>query len=147
MKADRYAFILVSDKDHWSKLLEKERNGNNMQVFIRKNRVAPKETSKLLFYVKKPVRQIRGVADFIERVTGDPLELWNRFGSESIFESVSEYSAFIEGREKATFVRFNNLKEFQQPISSEQLCEATGLTLTPRSGRYLTFDQTKQLTV
>ena len=70
---------------------------------MRKNQVGPRAAQKLLFYVKKPVMQVRGVPDFIERITGGSEELWSKCGAETCFESRSEYAAFAEGREKNDF--------------------------------------------
>jgi hypothetical protein len=71
MKRERYAFILVADKKYWNKLRERDEASGETHAFVRKNQVAPKTAQKLLFYVKKPVMQVQGIADFIERLTGD----------------------------------------------------------------------------
>ena len=71
MKRERYAFILVADKKYWNKLRERNKASGETHAFVRKNQVAPKTAQKLLFYVKKPVMQVQGIADFIERLTGD----------------------------------------------------------------------------
>ncbi len=108
VKSERYAFILVSDEKNWNKLCGHCSGRKGIISFVRKSVVAPVETQKLLFYVKKPIMQIRGVADFFERQTGEREELWRRLGRESCFQSFDEYLDFIQGREKATFVRFKN---------------------------------------
>jgi hypothetical protein len=66
----RYAYILISDEKWWNRLCERNRNSNQINVFVRRSRVGPLRTQKLLFYVKKPIMQIRGVASFIERLAG-----------------------------------------------------------------------------
>jgi predicted transcriptional regulator len=98
---------LVADKKYWNKLLERNRVSGGTHAFVLKNQVAPKTAQKLLFYVKKPVMQVQGIADFMERLTGDSGELWRKYGSESCFETFEEYCAFAEGRQRMTFVRFN----------------------------------------
>ena len=115
MKPERYAFILVADKKYWNKLRERNKVNSGTHAFVRKNQVAPKTAQKLLFYVKKPVSQVQGTADFIERLTGDSGELWRRYGSKSCFETFEEYCAFAEGREMMTFVRFKNFVELENP--------------------------------
>ena len=72
-------------------------------VFIRKNRVAPTEAEQLLFYVTRK-KQVLGVADFLERLTGNYEDLWEKFGGESCFESFEEYKSFADGRLMMTFI-------------------------------------------
>ena len=67
MKRERYAFILIADKKYWNKLCERNKVNEGTHVFVRKSKVAPKTAQKLLFYVKKPVMQVKGIADFVER--------------------------------------------------------------------------------
>jgi predicted transcriptional regulator len=147
MKNERYAFILVSDEKNWYKMCEHCRGQKGIIAFVRKSMVAPVETQKLLFYVKKPVMQIRGVADFFERQTGEREELWRRLGKESCFQSFDEYLDFIEGREKATFVRFKNFRELENPVSVEVFTSVTGLSSVFRGGRYLTLEQLSRLLI
>jgi hypothetical protein len=108
MKNERYAFILVADEKYWNKLCERSNSNMAVHAFVRKNQVAPKAAEKLLFYVKKPVMQVRGTADFIERLTGPAEELWSEHGGETCFESFEEYCDFAQGRLEMTFVRFKN---------------------------------------
>jgi predicted transcriptional regulator len=145
VEKERYAFILISDEKHWNMLRLCNKTNRSTHVFVRKNLVGPTQTIKLLFYVKRPIKQIRGVADFVERLTGDDVGLWEKFGTESCFESFAEYRAFIEGRERVTFVRFRNFKELENPITAEMFTSAVGLSLAPRGGRYLNLEETKQL--
>ena len=146
-KNERYAFILVSDEKNWHTLCEHCGGQKGVFAFVRKSMVAPVETQKLLFYVKKPVMQIRGVADFFERQTGERVELWRRMGKESCFQNFDEYLDFIEGREKATFVRFKNLRILDNPISAEVFTSVTGLSSVFRGGRYLTLEQFSMLLI
>ena len=76
MKHERYAFILIADEKYWKLLCERNRASSGTYSFVRRSKVAPKAAQKLLFYVKKPVMQVKGIADFVERVTGDSGELW-----------------------------------------------------------------------
>jgi hypothetical protein len=108
MKTERYAFILIADEKYWTLLCERNRNSGGIYSFVRRNKVAPKSAQKLLFYVKKPVMQVRGIADFVERVTGDNGELWRKHGKESCFETFEDYQDFAQDRTSMTFVRFKN---------------------------------------
>jgi predicted transcriptional regulator len=144
MKRERYAFILVADKKYWNKLRERNKASGETHAFVRKNQVAPKTAQKLLFYVKKPVMQVQGIADFIERLTGDSGELWRKYGSESCFETFEEYCAFAEGRSKMTFVRFRNFVEIENPKTTEVIRRILG-SLQGFRGKYVNLAMTKQL--
>ncbi len=144
MEHERYAFILIAGEKYWNRLRERNKTERN-HVFIRKNQLSPKKAQKLLFYVKRPVMQVRGVADFIERLTGDCEELWGKFGSESCFESFEEYLAFAEGREKMTFVRFENFREIENPKSTEIVASILG-SLKGFRGKYVNLETAIQLT-
>jgi predicted transcriptional regulator len=145
MKTDRYAFILISDKKYWKRLCDRSKTGKVVSAFVRKNRVAPKATEKLLFYVKKPVMQVRGMADFVERQTGQATELWKKLGAETCFASYDEYCWFAHGRTEMTFVRFRKFSELENPKSTEVLRTVLG-TLQGFRGKYVDFGTAEQLT-
>ena len=145
MKSERYAFILISDEKYWNRLRERSRANREVHAFVRKNQVGPREAQILLFYVKKPIMQIRGTADFIERLTGDREELWRKYGAESCFESFDEYAAFAQGREKMTFVRLKNFTELENPKSTEVIRSVLG-SLQGFRGKYVNEETAKQLT-
>jgi predicted transcriptional regulator len=144
MKQERYAFILVADEKYWNKLCERNQVSGGIHAFVRKSQVAPKNTQKLLFYVKKPVMQVRGVADFIERLTGDSGELWRKYGAESCFESFEEYNAFAKGRTMMTVVRFKNFVELENPKPAKALRSILG-SLQGFRGKYVNLATAKQL--
>jgi predicted transcriptional regulator len=144
MKPERYAFILVADKKYWNKLRERNKASSGTHAFVRKSKVAPKTAQKLLFYVKKPVMQVLGIADFIERLTGDSGELWRKHGAETCFENLEEYDAFAQGRTTMTFVRFNNFVELENPKDTEATRSILG-SLQGFRGKYVNLATTKQL--
>jgi predicted transcriptional regulator len=144
MKRERYTFILIADEKYWNKLRERNKTQLEIHAFVRKNQVAPKNAEKLLFYVKKPVMQVRGTADFIERLTGDSEELWRNYGAESCFESFEEYCEFAQGRMMMTFVRFNNFKELENPKPTEAIRNILG-SLQGFRGKYVNFETAEQL--
>ena len=145
MKRERYAFILIADEKYWNRLRERNKANRGIHAFVRKNQVGPKNAQRLLFYVKKPVMQIRGVADFIERLTGDREELWRKYGAESCFESFKEYCAFAQGREMMTLVRFKNFTELENPKPTEVIRSILG-SLQGFRGKYVNLATAKQLT-
>ena len=90
--------------------------------------------------------QVRGTADFIERLTGEREELWRKYGAETCFESFDEYAAFAQGREKMTFVRLKNFAELENPKSTEVIRSVLG-SLQGFRGKYVNEETAKQLTV
>jgi len=142
-----YAYILIFEEKWWNRLCERNRNSNQIRVFVRRNRVGPLKTQKLLFYVKKPIMQIRGVADFIERLAGDYKELWNMYGNETCLKTFDEYVSFLKGRKTATFIRFTNFHELDSPVSMKAISKVLDVLRIPRGGKYLNRETTNQLIV
>ncbi|MEM2911027.1 MAG: hypothetical protein QW146_00800 [Candidatus Bathyarchaeia archaeon] len=147
MRDEHYGFILLSDEKWWNRLCERNRTGSQTHAFVRRSLVGPLETQKLLFYVKRPAMQIKGVADFIERVAGDYKELWSKYGSETCLKSFEDYLDFLQGRRKVTFIRFTNFCELEAPVSMEALTRVLGILKVPRGGKYINREMVNQLTV
>lgn len=121
------------------------KSGRSVHVFVRRNLVGPLYAEKLLFYVKRPFMQIRGLADFVERVAGNAEELWKRYGGETCLDSFDGYIKFLRGREKATFIRFTNFHEFEAPISAKVLKKFLGISKIPRGGWYISREALNKL--
>ena len=145
MAEEQYGFILLSDEKWWNRLCERCKSGKKTHAFVRRNLVGPVKTEKLLFYVKRPSMQIKGVADFIERLAGDAKELWEKYRDEACLNSYKEYSAFLKGRKKATFIRFTNFCELENPVSFEALKRLFGILKVPRGGKYINREIVNQL--
>jgi predicted transcriptional regulator len=107
--------------------------------------VGPKEAKLLLFYVTHPHKEIRGVGDFIERITGNADDLWNIYGHESLLASYEEYMDFLQRRMKATFIRFKNLRVLAAPVSASVISKVTGTSGIPRMGMYITKEMAQRL--
>jgi predicted transcriptional regulator len=107
--------------------------------------VGPKNAKQIFFYVTHPHKDIRGYADFVERVTGDAKDLWKSLGHESLLSSYDEYNDFLQGRKKATFIRFRNLKEFPKPVTTKVMAQIIGKEKMPQIGLYLTERMSHQL--
>jgi predicted transcriptional regulator len=129
----------------WNRLCNQNRLGKSKHSFVRRGVVGPKHTKKLFFYVTHPRKEIRGFADFSERIAGDSKDLWNSLGEESLLSSYSEYKDFLQGRKKATFIRFTNLKELPIPIKEETLSRIFGKKRMPQMGLYMTKKIAQQL--
>jgi len=135
---ERYAYVLLNIEKYWSRLCAQDTAGKKVHVFVRKGIVGPKKAEILLFYVTHPHKEIRGVGDFIERIIGDADDLWNAYGHESLLESHREYMDFLQGRTKATFIRFKNLRALATPVPANIVFQATGISRMPRMGKYIT---------
>ena len=144
MKDEGYAFILIAGEEYWDRLRQRASDVDVTLAFVRKGQVGPVLTKKLIFYVKKPFMQIRGTADFIERLKGDGDEMWTKYGTESCFNSKEEYDNFVQGRDRVTVVRFRNLSELKKPKPAEEICIIIG-SLRGFRGRYVDSDLAKRL--
>ena len=141
----RYAFIVLNLEKFWKRLCSQNRAGKQAHAFIRRGVVGPKNAKLLFFYVIHPHKDIRGFADFVERVTGDAENLWKSLGHESLLNSYNEYKDFLQGRKKATFIRFRNLNEFPNPVTTKVLSKVVGIERMPQMGLYLTERMANQL--
>jgi predicted transcriptional regulator len=137
-KLKRYAFIVLNLEKFWKRLCSQNRAGKQAHAFVRRGVVGPKNAKLLFFYVTHPHKDIRGYADFIERLTGDAEDLWESLGHESLLNSYDEYKDFLQGRKKATFIRFRNLRELPIPITTKVLSQVIGKERMPQMGLYLT---------
>ncbi len=137
MTEEHYAYLLIEDEKWWNSRTSKNRLGSDVHSFVRKGKVGPKEAEKLLFYVKSPVKQIKGAAEFLERITGTSDELWQLHGQETVFESRDQYDSFVAGSSTVTFIRFKNMEELQNPVDFNTVSASTGITKMPQGGKYL----------
>ncbi len=144
MSNERYAYILMVDEKYWNRLCQRNNAQIGTHVFIRKNQVAPKEVDQLLFYVTRK-KQVLGAADFLERLTGNYEDLWEKFGGESCFESFEEYKSFADGRLMMTFIRFSNFREIDNPKSKEEVSKVLGSLRGFGAGNYLDKETAMQL--
>jgi len=143
--SERHAYILLNYEKFWKRVCSQNRAGKVVHAFVRRGKVGPKKTELLLFYVTHPLKEIRGVGEFVERKTGDADDLWYAHGSETCLKTYEEYTDFLQGRPKATFIRFRNLRELPAPIPVSVICEATSIKQMPRSGKYINKKTVNQL--
>jgi len=139
-----YAYILTVDEKYWSRLRQRGEELHSSHVFVRKNQVAPKQVDKLLFYITRK-KQIQGTADFVERLTGNYDDLWEKFGDETYFESFDEYKKFTDGRRKVTFIRFRNLTQIIDPKPTEELVKVVGTLDRFGLGQYVDAETVMEL--
>jgi len=143
--SERYAYILLITPKWWDRLCDRSEAGKKFHAFVRRGLVGPKKTNRLLFYVTHPPKEIRGFAEFVERVTGEADDLWRAYRGETSPRSYKEYRDFLEGSPKATFIRFKNLKTLSQPISAKVIFQVVGVGRMPRGGRYLSREMAQKL--
>ena len=142
---DNYAFIVLNFEKFWNRLYTQNSAGKTNHAFVRRGVMGPKNTKKLFFYVTHPRKKIQGYADFIERIAGNAEDLWQSLGHESLLNSYDEYQGFLQGRKKATFVRFKNLKELPKPVTAEAWAQILGRKRMPQIGMYITKETAHQL--
>jgi predicted transcriptional regulator len=134
---EHYAFIMMVREKWWIKFRERHKEGKKIHSFVMRGAAPPKSAQFILFYVTKPVREIAGYAQYIERKVGDPQELWNTYDSESVLNSEEQYEEFIGNAQKVSFVRFKNLREAANPISLNNLLMLLGVKRLSRKGFYI----------
>ena len=137
-KLKKYAYIVGNYEKYWNRLCSQNRAGKQAHAFVRRGVVGPKDAKLIFFYVTHPHKDIQGFADFVERVTGDSKKLWKSLGHESLLSSYDEYNDFLQGRKKATFIRFRNLKELPKPVTTKTMTQIIGRERMPQMGLYLT---------
>lgn len=143
--SERYAYILLITPKWWDRLCDRLEAGKTFHAFVRRGLVGPKKTNLLLFYVTYPFKEIRGFAEFVERVTGEADDLWRTYRGETSLRSHKEYRDFLEGKPRTTFVRFRNLEIFSQPISAGVILRVVGIGRMPRGGRYISREVAHEL--
>ena len=147
MPNEWYVYILLSKEKWWNRLCRRNTSSSQIHAFVRRSHVGPLSTQKLFFYVNKSVMQIRGVADFVERLAGDHKELWDLHGDETCFRTVDEYVRFLQGRTTATFIRFTSFRELADPVSMEVMRKVSGILRIPPMGKYLNRETANQLMI
>ncbi len=141
----KYAYIVLNLEKFWKRLCSQNGAGKSTHAFVRRGAVGPKNAKQLFFYVTHPHKDIRGYAEFVEHVTGDAKDMWKSLGHESLLNSYDEYAEFLQGRKKATFVRFRNLKELPKPVKTKTLAQIIGKERMPQQGMYITEKMAHQL--
>jgi predicted transcriptional regulator len=145
MAEDRYAYVLVEDERWWNRRIIRNKAPGVIHSFVRRGKVGPKQASRLLFYIKLPVRQIKGVGEFVERVTGPKDELWNRYGAETVFQNKDEYDKFVNGRSSVTLIRFRNMEELDKPVDFKTFHAAANIKRMANGGLYISREALSQM--
>jgi predicted transcriptional regulator len=143
---EKYAFVMMIKDKYWREFYNLNREGRKELSYVQHgDRAPPKNAAVLLFYVTKPVGEIAGYAEFIERKFGNADSLWNDHGNESAFKSKGQFEAFIGDEKKVSLIRFKNLQEAAKPIHLNNLLMILGKERLPRRGFYLNKETTDKL--
>lgn len=135
--SEKQAFVMMVQEKYWNGFCRRNREGKGTHSFVLRGIAPPRGASKLLFYVTKPVGQIAGYAEFIERRLGDADTLWNEYGDEVVLASRAKYEDFVKNSQKVSFVRFRELQEAVKAIPLAQVLIALGVRRLGRKGFYI----------
>lgn len=141
----RYAYILLITAKWWDRLCDRLEAGKKFHIFVRRGVVGPKKAKELIFYVTNPFKEIRGFAQFIERVAGEADDLWRAYRNETSLRSYEEYRDFLQEKPKTTFIRFTDLKALSNPIPASVILRVAGIGRMPRGGRYISREIAQEL--
>jgi len=133
---ERYAYILMIKEKWWNEFCRLSRSGRTKHSYVQGSWAPPKNAELLFFYVVKPIGEIQGYAEFIERKVGKMEALWEERGRESCL-SYEEYNDLMRGRLNVTFIRFENLWEASKPIPLSNILMLLGINRMPRRGLYI----------
>ena len=145
LMSEGYTFVMMIQGSWWGQFRQRHQQGEEVHSYVQKGAGPPKETRLILFYVTKPVAKIAGYAEFIERKVGETDDLWNKFGPESVFNSKEKYDEFLRDYQKASFVRFKNLREAVNPIPLRDFLSLLGTKGWGRRGFYMDKGTTDKL--
>lgn len=143
--SERYAFVMMVREKWWVEFRRRSQEGKKVHSFVIRGAAPPKSTLRIHFYVTKPVRAIAGYAHFIERMVGNPQELWSRFSGESVLGSEARYEEFVGNVPEVSFVRFKDLNVAVDPVSLSRLLMLLGVKRLSRKGFYVNKDMSDML--
>lgn len=143
--SEKYAFVMMIREKWWNDFRYRNRDGKAVHSYVQRGTGPPKDAKLILFYVAKPVGEIAGYAEFIERKVGETDEMWKVLGRESVLSSKKMYDEYLKDQGKVSFVRFKNLKEAAHPIALNSALMLLGLKRFSRKGFYVDKDQAEKL--
>lgn len=145
MSNSKHGFVAMIQDKWWQELLRKNHGKVGILSYVRVGAAAPSDVSVLFFYVTKPVGELAGYAEFIERKVGETKEMWKDYGHESALNSRQQYEQFVNDKRKVSFIRFKNLHEASRPIPLSNLRMLLGRKRLPRAGFYVGKGTTDEL--
>lgn len=136
MKGD-FAFVIMIKDKWWREFCRYGHEGKEVQSYVQGGWAPPKEAALIFFYVTKPMAEIAGYAEFLERKVGEAEEMWKQHGHESVLGSEKQYFEFVGGKQRISFIRFTNLREATKPIPLSNLLMFLGVKRLSRKGFYI----------
>ncbi len=136
MSGERAFVMMIKDK-WWKGFVDRHHQGKKVHSYIQKGLAPPKSASIILFYVTKPVGEIAGAAEFVERKAGDIEDVWEQYGDESVLTSKHKFEEFMGDGKKASFIRFRNLREAARPVPLSNALLLMGVKRLSRKGFYV----------
>jgi len=143
---EKHAFVMMIQDRWWRRFLQRKQQGKITHSYVQKGLAPPKYGSAILFYVTKPVGEMAGYAELIERQAGNAEKMWDKYGHESVLKSKEQFEEFMGGRTQASFIRFKNLKKASKPISLTNLLMLLGIKKMSRKGFYVDRKTADKLT-
>jgi predicted transcriptional regulator len=144
---ENYAFVIMIKDKWWREFCRRHHEGKKAHSYVQGGWAPPKSTSLIFFYVTKPVAEIAGYAEFIERKVGDAESLWSQHGNESALQTAEKYAEFIQDKQRVSFIRFKNLQEVAKPIPLKNVLMLLGVKRLARKGFYIDKETADKLIV
>ena len=135
--SSKYAFVMMVKEKYWIEYRNRLNGGRDVHSYIVRGAAPPIGAKRVLFYVTRRVKELRGYADFVERKVGKPQELWAEYSSESVLKSRQEFDQFSENASIVSFVRFKNLRVAANPIPLRSLLIHLATKRISRKGFYI----------
>jgi len=139
------AFVIMIKDKWWREFLNFNERGKKVLSYVQGGWAPPKNTSLLFFYVSKPIGEIAGYAEFIERKVGDAESLWSEHGNESVLKTKEQYAGLIRGKQRVSFIRFKNLIEAANPLPVNNILMLLGRQRLSRKGFYIDKEMADKL--
>jgi predicted transcriptional regulator len=133
----KYAFVMMTKEKWWNRFISDHHEGKRMQSYVQKGLAPPKNISQILFYVSKPIGEIAGYAEFVQRTVGEPMEVWEKHGEESVMRSEREYREFLGEQRQVSFIRFQNLVKAKHGLPLVNVLAILGMRRLSRKGFYI----------
>ncbi|MEM3627062.1 MAG: hypothetical protein QXZ25_03440 [Candidatus Bathyarchaeia archaeon] len=141
----KHAFVIMIKDKWWREFLRFRDEGRDVQSYVQRGWAPPKGASLIFFYVVKPVGELAGYAEFIERKVGGADELWREHGHESVLNSAEQYFEFVKGQQRVSFIRFKELRKAAKPIPLNNLLMLLGVNRLARRGFYINRETAEKL--
>lgn len=133
----KYAFVMMTKEKWWNRFINDHHNGKRKQSYVQKGAAPPKNTSFILFYVSRPIGEIAGYAELVQRIVGDSNEVCEKYREESVLRSESEYREFLGDQRQVSFIRFQNLVETKRGLPLIDVLALLGKRRLSRKGFYV----------